>query len=732
MRPGLRVVPVLVVAAWLAATSSSAVPPGPAPGPGPADTLELFVSPTGDDAWSGRRAQPEATDGPFGTIARARDEVRRLKVDGRLPAQVVVRLRGGRYPLSEPVVFTPDDSGPVTYAAFPGEVPVLDGGAVVTGWVPEARPGGEVWVADVSPLVGRRGTFRSLFVDGERRWRPRLPREGFSRMEAVPGFDLGSDVWDQLFAGSDTFRAAPGQLQAWRNLTDVEVLLFHFWIEERLPLASWDPATRTARTAAKSLMILIDESGDSYPRYVVENVYEALSPGEWYLDRPSGRLHYWPRPGETPDTTEVVVARATELLRLEGRPDQGQNVEGLRFEGLGFAHADWEPVQSVQAAFKVPGAVRLVGARDVAFVDNRFEGLGGYALEIGDGCSGIRVVGNTMVDLGAGGVKVGGSAAVPDRDLVSVEDVREGGDRRRTGNVHVTDNEIRSFGRVFSSAVGVLVRHAFGNTIAHNHVHDGFYTGISVGWVWGYGPSVTRDNRIEKNHIHDIGQGLLSDMGGIYTLGAQPGTVIRANLIHDVHSVGYGGWGIYPDEGSTHIVIEDNVVYRTSSQAFHQHYGNENTVRNNLLAFGGQGVIALSRAPGHAGGQGRYSATFERNVIVSDARPVYVAGTADEAGRAESHPFVSDLNVIWDVSGAPPVSGNGQPGDADKPLADPLGPEAWRALGYDRHSVFADPHLRDPARPELGLAGESPAFALGFRPIDLSDVGPRPRGRREE
>ena len=267
----------------------------------------------------------------------------------------------------------------------------------------------------------------------------------------------------------------------------------------------------------------------------------------------------------------------------------------------------------------------------------------------------------------------------------------------------MTDNEIRSFGRVFSSAVGIFVRHAFGNTIAHNHVHDGFYTGISVGWVWGYGPSVTRDNRIEKNHIHDIGQGLLSDMGGIYTLGSQPGSVIRGNLIHDVRSAGYGGWGIYPDEGSTHVVIEDNVVYRTSSQAFHQHYGNENTVRNNVFAFGGQGMIALSRAPGHAGGKGRYSATFERNVIVSDGRPIYVAGTTDEAGRAESHPFVSDLNVIWDVSGAVPVSGNGQPGAADTPLADPPRPG-----GVARARLRPALGLRGPALPGPGPPGARP------------------------
>jgi len=109
--------------------------------------------------------------------------------------------------------------------------------------------------------------------------------------------------------------------------------------------------------------------------------------------------------------------------------------------------------------------------------------------------------------------------------------------------------------------------HAAGNIITHNHIHDLYYTGISAGWRWGYNESVARDNLIEKNHIHDIGQGWLSDMGGIYTLGVQPGTVLRGNLIHDVNKASYGGWAIYLDEGSSHIIVENNICYRINENA---------------------------------------------------------------------------------------------------------------------------------------------------------------------
>ena len=77
---------------------------------------------------------------------------------------------------------------------------------------------------------------------------------------------------------------------------------------------------------------------------------------------------------------------------------------------------------------------------------------------------------------------------------------------------------------MYHSGIGVFARHTFGNTVAHNHIHDFYYSGISCGWVWGYSDSVSQNNRFEKNHIHSLGKGWLSDMGGIYTLGVQPGT----------------------------------------------------------------------------------------------------------------------------------------------------------------------------------------------------------------
>ena len=108
----------------------------------------------------------------------------------------------------------------------------------------------------------------------------------------------------------------------------------------------------------------------------------------------------------------------------------------------------------------------------------------------------------------------------------------------------MTDNHLYRLGRVYPPAVGVLVLQSGQNRIAHNHIHDLYYTAISVGWNWGYQETPCRDNIVEFNHMHDVGQSMLSDMGAVYTLGIQKGTAIRNNLIHDVNSFTYGGWGV--------------------------------------------------------------------------------------------------------------------------------------------------------------------------------------------
>ncbi|MCD6519928.1 MAG: right-handed parallel beta-helix repeat-containing protein [Anaerolineae bacterium] len=694
-----------------------------------ADSLrELYVSPEGRDSWSGRLPEPNAagTDGPLATIEAAQERIRQLARYGGLAGPITVWLRGGRYSLARPLAFTPEDAAPVTYAAYPGEEPILDGGVRITGWQESELHGQRVWTVRLPEVAAGKWYFRQLFVNGKRRPRTRLPKEGFFQMADVPGVTPETPFHE----GTNTFRCAPGDIQLWRNLTDVEIVVPHFWVDERMPILSFDPETNTVVSSRTSIFVLRDGWRSRFCRYWVENVFEALGePGEWYLDRSDGTLYYLPLPEEALEETEIFVPRLPQLLRLEGTPEEGQYVEFLSFQGLTFEHGAWyqpkgggkgfwwaerkDYASAPQAALHVPGALWVRGARHCTFQGCTIRHIGWYGVEIAEGCHGIRLVGNEIYDLGAGGVKVLGADAQGPRAL-------------RTGYNRITDNHIYDGGHVFHSAIGVLLTHSFGNEISHNHIHDLYYSGISCGWVWGYGESVSRDNLILKNHIHHLGKGLLSDMGGIYTLGVQPGTVIGGNLIHDVERWEYSGWAVYLDEGSSHILVEGNVCYDTDNQPFHMHYGRACLVRNNIFAFGRAGQARLTRLHGR---EGRYrpeleekhqALYFERNIFITEGKPCFVGGWL---APLEERGFFSDLNLFWDVSEGKVYHVTEK---ARQEVARRFSMEEWQALGQDRHSIVADPRCRNLAERDFTLAKDSPAFALGFQPIDLSDVGPRP------
>ena len=646
----------------------------------------FYVATNGSDAWSGTLVAPNRgkTDGPFATLTRARDAVRDLRMRARLTGPVTVAIRGGFYPLAETITLTTADSGseriPTIFAAYPGEKPVFSGGLRLTGW--EQTPQGQ-WETCIPEVVQGHWKFAQLYVNGQRRYRPRLPKNGyFAVADAYPATEKNAS------SGFDRFKFAPGEMKAgWSDPNDIEILAFHVWSMSRIPLASVDEKERVATLTGRTYGTPSYADLSKGRKYIVENVREALTdPGEWYLEKASGVLLYIPQRGEQREKAEIIAPRLEKLLTIDG-------ANHIQWRGLTFAHTAWNvPATGYsfpQAEIPVPAAIEVTNANGVTFDTCKIEHTGGWAISFGKAAQNCRVNDCELTDLGAGGVKLGETERRPDAEAA--------------GHNAVTNSLIAHAGRVHPAAIGVFIGHSAYNAVSHNEIADMYYTAVSVGWSWGYNESGAHHNTIEDNHLHHIGQGVLSDMGGIYTLGISPGTTLRRNLIQEVYGVQYGGWGIYFDEGSTGIIAENNVVYGMSAAPFHQHYGKENVVRNNVLALGREAQLMRTRPEDHL------SFTLERNLVYGGRGgdgPLLGSNWSGDPTR-----FHLQNNLYWYGDGKPAV------------FRDGMTLTQWQAQGFDKDSLVADPRFVAPEKGDFSLRSDSPAPRIGFQPIDLSGVG---------
>lgn len=668
-----------------------------------------YVAPGGDDSWSGRLPVPAANgnDGPFATPARACQAIREVR-QAAPGTRIRVLLRSGVYCLKETLTFSPAESGtedaPVVFAAYPGEAPVLSGGRRIRDWTHGSINGIPCWVAELADVRDGHWQFTQLFVDGVRRPRSRLPRTGYYHFSGLPeGLPMAATPWMQ---GPDRALFRPGEIQAWKNIADVKLVALQLWFEAHHRIKALDLKQNLVVFRAKSLGSLRDERHDM-ARYYLENVAEAASePGDWYLERPTGRLHYIPRPGEDMATTEVRAPRLERIVCFAGT--DAAPVQHVRLENLALQHAEWDyPVDdpgSIQAAFKVPGAVVFDRAEHCVIYGCTVSHVAQYGVEIQSGSHGNQVVACAISDMGAGGVRINHeSMERVNETSVTAEAARANVKPMETT---VSDCEIHDGSHLHLSAIGIWVGNSGRNRLLHNHIYNLNYTGISCGWTWGYAPTRTVDNRIEYNHIHHINhQRILSDNGGIYTLGIQPGTTLRGNHIHDIACYGYGGWGIYPDEGSSEMRIEDNVVHHTLYAGFSTHYGRDNVVRNNIFALAADAQVGAGKREGHR------TTIFEQNIVY----------WRDGQWRAQDlvpGSFTFRRNLLW----------NARTGSVDLGLGATA--EDWQRQGQHLETVTADPLFADPEAGNFALREDSPALKLGFKPVDPSLAGPRCLDRR--
>lgn len=647
---------------------------------------DLVVSPDGDDL------NPGTVDLPLRTLEKAKE----LLLSNNSDETVTVWFREGTYFIEDTVEFTDKDKNNVLYRSYPGEKVEFSGSKAISDWSETEINGVKAFVTDV-PVESEDDYFRSLFKGDKRLSRSNYPKKGtFKIADPLTSEAIVPETDENFFTHSVAFKVHTSDILDFANPSDIDVKIMHFWCDDLLPVHSVDVNTGRIETEKASAMtVRVDDN------YIFENVKEALSiPGEWYLDRTEQKLYYIPEDGDTVDNTVLYAGMTEQLFTFT-------NAENIAFQGINFINTDWDHIDGKhtgipfpashplfsnikygtdhpQAAFEVPAAIRISASEGIDFTDCLFENISYTAVKFENAAQNCNITSSKFNEIGANAIFIHGDFVVP----------------ASTKNINVIDCHISYYGRIFNNAIGILLTHAIDCDLTNNEIHDGWYTGVSVGWNWGYTDNSTNNIRICDNLIYNIGNGWLSDMGGIYTLGIQPDTVISGNVIYNVGcdegAYGYGGWGIYLDEGSSGMLVEKNLVYDCSSQTFHQHYGKDNIIRNNIFAFGGEGAFRITRNEEHN------SLTLTNNILITDNATMYALTTDPDW-------FVDDGNLYWDYK----HGGNVYSGDSMS-FFERKSMVIMTLNGYYNNAIFADPLFKDAENRDFTLALNSPALETGF------------------
>lgn len=615
----------------------------------------IYVSQMGSDTNSGTTLKP------FKTLEKG------ILAARKHAGPDTIYLAPGHYALANTITLTQADSN-LTIIGSKDKRTVLSGGTILSNWkhLEDNR-----WQTQVDAHFEQLYYHRTNVNDSvARRYRPRLPKAGAYKVaETLPPRPEGGH--DTLAFSNDTFNTS------WKNQSDIQVHIFQTWTMAKLPLKAGgiDSTSHIATLAGATHGNVSYGNISKGRRFIIENVKEALSDnGEWYHDNPTGKLTYLSFSSENPTKAKVIYPRLERLITIKG-------TQNLTIENVSFAHTAYNlPAKGdnfPQAEVHVPAAITLEHATNITLANLTVRNTGGWALEVTDGSSAVQITQCELRDLGAGGIKIG-------------EQTYRSEPEKQTHNVTVNESLIVHGGRVHPAAVGVWMGHTHHNSITHNDISDFYYTAISPGWSWGYGESGSHDNVIAWNHIQNIGQAVLSDMGGIYTLGVSPNTQIHHNLIHDIQSVDYGGWGIYFDEGSAGIEATHNIVYQTTSAPFHQHYGKDNVLRNNILAFGTEAQLMRTRPEAHN------SVKIEKNIIIWGDGPLLGGNWAGTPGTN----FTIQGNIYWNTKGV----------KFDLPSGETKG-------------VVADPLFVDSLAGNFAFKSDAVARQIGFEVFSLEAAG---------
>jgi hypothetical protein len=647
---------------------------------------KIYLSPSGNDNNAG------TLDKPLATLIAARNKAREFRKNIQSNQPVEIIALAGEYFMLQPLNLDAGDGGtpdsPLIFKTETGEKAIFRGGVQITGW---EKVNDKLWKAFVPQVAFYNSYFEQLYVNDKRAVRARTPNDGFFMVNSVTEtvLEKGKGRFPELAVQKieiDSSDASFLKSFSRQDYLDALIIFYHNWDNTRKRITGFGKENSAVYSIGEGMKPWNPINNKS--RYIVENYRGALdAPGEWFLDR-DGYLYYIPLEGETIENSKVFAPVIDKFISIQGDPVSGKRVENVRFENLSFEVACYKTPsdgnEPEQAAASVDAVITADFADNISFRDCEISHTGTYAFWFRRACSNCSVTRTYMHDLGAGGVKIGETVIRPDSKEI-------------TNNITIDNNIIRDGGHVFPCAVGIILFNASDNKLTNNEIANLRYSGISAGWVWGYAQSPSKRNKIEFNHIHHLGWGELSDMGGVYTLGASEGTTVSNNVIHHVYSYDYGGWGLYTDEGSFGITEENNLVYACKNSGFHQHYGKENIIRNNIFALNIRAQLQATRVEEHR------SFTFTNNIIYFDSGDLL-------SNNWKKINIITDNNCYWDTR------------TKDIPFSEQTFAE-WQKSGKDVNSVIADPLFVNPSGFDFHFKKLTVAKKIKFVPFDYSRAG---------
>ncbi|UCG50200.1 MAG: right-handed parallel beta-helix repeat-containing protein [Phycisphaerales bacterium] len=646
----------------------------------------FYVSPSGNDSWSGKLARPnrQRSDGPFRSLERARDAVRSLKRGGGLPAGgVSVYLRGGLYTIAETFELGAEDGGAegraVVYRAYGNEEVRLVGGRQIGGFGPvgEAAAKGRIagqyrdkivqvdlqkqGVKDFGEMTprgfGRRTQAAGLeLFFNDRPMRPaRWPNGGWAKIAAVPAGAKGGKF---TYEGDRPKRWGAGE----------DIWLHGYWTQD------WaDSYEKVKSIDFKSREIATHEPHGVYgykagQRYYALNILEELDEaGEWYLDRKSGMLYFWPPSAVEKGRVFVSI--------LEGPMVSMREVSHVRMEGLIFE------------CTRGPG-VEIRGGSDNCVAGCTLRNIGNTAVNINGGKRN-GVEGCVIHETGDGGIALVGG----DRKTLT-----PAGNYARNNHIHDYSRWVRTY-RAAIRASGV------GNHVAHNLIHDAPHTGILFGG---------NDHLLEFNEIHDVCRET-GDVGAFYTGRdwTTRGTVIRHNYFHDIRGpYTHGAMSVYLDDAASGTTIYGNVFYKASRAAFIGG-GRDNVVENNIFVECEPAVHIDARGLGWAkkyAVRGGGWQMYDKLAAVNFDKPPYSTRYPKLARILEGDPAVPEGNV---------VRRNIRVGGR---WMDLQGVDA-KLVTMEDNLTEGDAYFVDAGGKNFQLRDDSPAYKLGFERIPIDQIG---------